>query len=124
MGSLKTYKEVEKLSTFSLFSELWQMASIKSNGEGFTDGTECYFSHQEISMALSSQGITEADMEEAIKHCFIIGQLKKIDDTFFVTRNGLANYHARLRRIQKKEEKNARANCRTRLSVSLSFVSM
>ena len=68
------------LDLFCFFSELWTIASLKSAGQGFKNGTDCPFTTDDLKAALRKHGVQESDLDTAIEHCLEMEWLERRGD--------------------------------------------
>lgn len=95
-----TTRNPESLRLLDFYWKLSVIATRKSRGKGYRQGTRCRFTRKDIEEALRRENIDTRDMQAAIDHCVKQGWLElKEDGTFRVTNRALADYHSMLRRI-------------------------
>lgn len=89
MRSLKSGRKIqgtkpEEIDMLSFSQHIFDIASVKSGRRGDIDVAKCLFTREEITEALSPQGIQGADMEDAISHCIKLHLIKKEGEKFIV----------------------------------------
>ena len=99
MNQAQRFTEPNEVDMFSLYSHLWNEASKMTNGEGVVEGAKLRFLEEQINAALIAQYVRSQDIEDARKHVTNAKWIKKHKDGYGVTSQGLADYHAKLRRV-------------------------